>query len=103
MGTLEQRIGQRVDPLATEHGATGHVVASALGHTSYNTTRKHYVQPGTVERVARRMVAELVVEPADDPDEPSEAGGSGGELVPFPVPQSGGSRSRRARPTDRLL
>lgn len=49
--------------LATEHGATGHIVASALGHTSYTTTQKHYVQPGTVERVARRRVLELVDQP----------------------------------------
>lgn len=46
--------------LATEHGSTGHVVASALGHTSYAMTRKHYVQPGTVERVARRRVQALI-------------------------------------------
>lgn len=42
--------------LAAEHGTTGHVVAKALGHTSFNTTRKHYVQPGTVERVAQGKV-----------------------------------------------
>jgi integrase len=34
--------------LAVEHGATAHTVVKALGHTSFNTTRKHYVQPGTV-------------------------------------------------------
>lgn len=46
--------------LATEHGATGHVVAAALGHTSYATTVKHYVQPGTLERATRRKVEALV-------------------------------------------
>jgi integrase len=46
--------------LATEHGSTGHVVASALGHTSYATTRAHYVKPGTVERVARKRVQKLI-------------------------------------------
>ena len=53
--------------LATEHGSTGHTVAAALGHTSYTTTQKHYVQPGTVERVARRRVQELL---DDSPEQP---------------------------------
>ncbi|MCA9677035.1 MAG: tyrosine-type recombinase/integrase [Myxococcales bacterium] len=62
--------------LATEHGATGHVVASALGHASYHTTRQHYVQPGTVERVAQRRVQSLIedgLEPAGLPVENPEA------------------------------
>lgn len=46
--------------LATETGATGHAVAAALGHTSYATTKAHYVKPGTVERAARRRVLALV-------------------------------------------
>jgi integrase len=56
--------------LATEHGSTGHTVAAALGHTSYTTTQKHYVQPGTVERVARRRVQELIDGPSDEPEQP---------------------------------
>ncbi|MBE7448916.1 MAG: tyrosine-type recombinase/integrase [Kofleriaceae bacterium] len=46
--------------LATERGATGHVVAKALGHTSFSTTRKHYVKPGTVERVAQGKVTGML-------------------------------------------
>jgi integrase len=46
--------------LAVEHGATAHTVVKALGHTSFNTTRKHYVQPGTVERVGRGKVAGIL-------------------------------------------
>jgi len=46
--------------LATETGSTGHAVAAALGHTSYATTKAHYVKPGTVERVARRNVQFLL-------------------------------------------
>jgi len=64
--------------LATEHGTTGHVVASALGHTSYATTKAHYVKPGTVERVARKRVQDLMQSPA------ARDAGSAGEMEYVP-------------------
>ena len=47
--------------LATEHGSTGRIVASALGHTSFEgVTKRHYVAPGTTERVAQRRVEQVL-------------------------------------------
>ena len=43
--------------LATEAGATSHVVAAALGHTSPAVTQAHYIQSGTTQRARTRRVA----------------------------------------------
>lgn len=42
---------------ATEAGATSHVVAAALGHTSPAVTQAHYIQAGTTQRARTRRVA----------------------------------------------
>ena len=58
--------------LATEAGATSHVVAAALGHTSPAVTQAHYIQPGTFQRARTRRVAGKIgaalalVPPAND-------------------------------------
>ncbi len=57
--------------LATETGHTGHAVAAALGHTSYATTKAHYLKPGTVERMARERVQSLMED--NGPTEPPSA------------------------------
>ncbi len=57
--------------LATETGSTGHAVAAALGHTSYATTKAHYLKPGTVERMARERVQSLMED--NGPTEPPSA------------------------------
>ena len=74
--------------LATEHGATGHVVARALGHTSYSTTRRHYVQPGTVERVAQGKVLDMLGPKTRNRPAKRSGSGSGGKkiLSHFPDP-----------------
>jgi integrase len=47
--------------LAIKHGSTGHLVASALGHTSYEgVTKRHYVQPGTTEGAASKRVQSML-------------------------------------------
>jgi integrase len=46
--------------LATDAGATGHLVAGALGHTSFATTAGHYVAPGTVERQRGRKAMRVL-------------------------------------------
>jgi integrase len=43
---------------ATERGATGHIVAAALGHVSPTTTYQSYVAPGTVQTAQQRKVPE---------------------------------------------
>jgi len=54
--------------LATEWGSTGRVVAAALGHTSFDVvTRRHYLQPGTVERAALRRVVEVIGDASTPP------------------------------------
>jgi integrase len=47
--------------LAIKHGSTGHVVASALGHTSFDgMTKRHYVQPGTTEDATSQRVQSML-------------------------------------------
>lgn len=46
--------------LATEAGATGHLVAGALGHTSPTTTARHYVAPGTSEAAKGRKALRVL-------------------------------------------
>lgn len=73
--------------LAAEHGTTGHIVAKALGHTSFNTTRKHYVQPGTVERVAQGKVLGILTPDATKNRKRTRASGKGAgirNLIPDP-------------------
>ncbi len=74
--------------LATEHGATGHVVAKALEHTSYAVTKKHYVQPGTVERVAQGKVVDTLGPRSRKSTTRARDESTSGELEPFPVPHS---------------
>ena len=76
--------------LAAESGTTGHAVARALGHTSFTTTRKHYVQPGTVEKVARGKVLS-VLRPDDAAQNRQRRRASGmpvGNAEEFPVPKN---------------
>jgi integrase len=50
--------------VATEAGATSHVVASALGHSSPAVTHAHYIDGATARRVrTRRVVGAVVSEP----------------------------------------
>lgn len=46
--------------LATEAGATGHLVAAALGHTTFATTEGHYVAPGTVAKAKGRKALRIL-------------------------------------------
>jgi integrase/recombinase XerD len=46
--------------LALEAGATAHLVAGMLGHTSPAITLAHYAKPGTIESQARRAALKLV-------------------------------------------
>lgn len=53
--------------LAVRQGVTPHVVADAVGHTSYGMTARHYVAPGTLEAVQQERLAGLVAAPAQRP------------------------------------
>jgi integrase len=80
--------------LATEHGVTGRVVASALGHTSFEgVTKRHYVAPGTTDRVAQKRV-ELVL--GGEP-------GAGDEQAPEPGEPARQERRRPAIPQEEPL
>ena len=72
--------------LATEHGATGRVVASALGHTSFEgVTKRHYVAPGTTDRVAQRRVEHVLGGDRDAPDERSSEAPGERKRAGFPL------------------
>jgi integrase len=64
--------------LAIKHGSTGHVVASALGHTSFDgVTKRHYVKKGTTEEAASQHVQSVLDgthREAEDHDEAPHAG-----------------------------
>jgi hypothetical protein len=47
--------------IAVERGATGKLVASAIGHTSFERiTVPHYLAPGTAERAQARKVQKVL-------------------------------------------
>lgn len=46
--------------LARDAGATGHLVAGALGHASEAVTEAHYLEPGTTQRGNARRVFEVI-------------------------------------------
>ena len=46
--------------LAQQAGATGHLVAQQLGHTSEKVTQEHYVRPGIKEEVTRKVALEVL-------------------------------------------
>jgi len=46
--------------LARDAGATGHLVAGALGHASEAVTEAHYLEPGTAQRGTARRVFEVI-------------------------------------------
>lgn len=46
--------------LATEAGATGPLVAHALGHESFATTEGHYVAPGTAEKAKTKKALRVL-------------------------------------------
>ena len=49
------------DTLAREAGATGHLVASALGHADGGrTSERHYADPGAVERARQRRALRVL-------------------------------------------
>jgi len=48
--------------LAQEHGATSHVVAAALGHTSHVVTERHYTALGTAEQAQARRAQRLLTD-----------------------------------------
>jgi hypothetical protein len=51
--------------VATDAGATSHVVASALGHSSPAVTHAHYIDGATARRVrTRRVVGKVAPQPA---------------------------------------
>ncbi|HMG51886.1 MAG TPA: hypothetical protein VK601_00365, partial [Kofleriaceae bacterium] len=51
--------------VATEAGATSHVVASALGHSSPAVTHAHYIDGATARRVrTRRVIGKVAPDPA---------------------------------------
>ena len=49
--------------VAAEAGATSHVVASALGHSSPAVTHAHYIDGATARRARTRRVIGKVVAP----------------------------------------
>jgi integrase len=49
--------------LATEAGLSSHVVANALGHSSFAVTQAHYLQDGTTHRMSTRRVVETLGNP----------------------------------------
>lgn len=59
--------------IAVDHGATGRVVAAALGHTSFAITKGHYLPRGTVERAARKRVSAVLEQKADAGAQPAAA------------------------------
>lgn len=47
--------------IAVERGATGRVVATAIGHTSFERiTVPHYLAPGTVDRARAKRVQKVL-------------------------------------------
>jgi integrase len=46
--------------LATTAGATAHFVISAMGHTSFDVTRKHYLAPGVEENARARRTFDVL-------------------------------------------
>lgn len=46
--------------LAQDHGATSHVVAAALGHSSSAVTERHYTAAGTAERARARRALKVL-------------------------------------------
>ena len=46
--------------LAEEAGATGHLVAATLGHTSAAVAGRHYTAPGTREKIAQRRAFKVI-------------------------------------------
>ncbi len=46
--------------LATTAGATAHFVVSAMGHTSFDVTRKHYLAPGAEENARTKRTFEVL-------------------------------------------
>ena len=46
--------------LATTAGATAHFVVSAMGHTSFDVTRKHYLAPGAEENARAKRTFEVL-------------------------------------------
>ena len=62
------------------------MVAKALGHTRYTTTRKHYMQPGTVERVAQGKVVGTLAPGGRKSTKRRRATSASGEHEPFPFP-----------------
>lgn len=47
--------------IARSAGATGEIVASALGHSNPTVTREHYIAPGTEERLGTNLVMQGIV------------------------------------------
>lgn len=50
--------------LAMEHGATSGVVAAALGHGSFEITKRHYVEPTVLAELKQRKVSSALESPA---------------------------------------
>ena len=69
--------------LATDAGATSHVVAAALGHASPAVTHAHYIDRGTAERARSRRVTERL----DPPAKPVRSMGMGNGPVHYPEPE----------------
>ncbi len=46
--------------LATTAGATSHFVVQAMGHTSFEVTRRHYLAPGTEENARSKRAFEVL-------------------------------------------
>ena len=63
--------------LATEAGATPHLVASALGHSSPQVTAMHYTDPTTADRARTRKVLGRLAEPVTGSSVPVTPVGNG--------------------------
>jgi hypothetical protein len=67
--------------LATEAGATPHLVATALGHGSTQVAVRHYTDPGAAHRAKTRKVVDRLAKPRWTSPPAAHAPAGGGKLV----------------------
>ena len=89
--------------VATDAGATSHVVASALGHSSPTVTHAHYIDGATARRARpRRVIGKVAPDPAlrvvgEEPATAAKAGTKGAAHADQAHDPQGGHGSGAAR------
>lgn len=68
--------------LAIEGGAPTHAVAAALGHSSFEVTKRHYAEPAAVDKAKRRKVVASLRTAVGSSSEPNEMLQLVAELTP---------------------